>query len=45
MALDTFIMAGPHRAWHYQVDSAFHRLLPPSGKITGSIVRPAAKDG
>jgi 5-deoxy-glucuronate isomerase len=39
------IMAGPHRAWHYQVDPAFHRLLPPSGKITGSIVRPAAKEG
>ncbi|MFL5590193.1 MAG: 5-deoxy-glucuronate isomerase [Ktedonobacteraceae bacterium] len=39
------IMAGPHRAWNYQVDPAFHRLLPPSGKITGSIVRPAAKEG
>jgi 5-deoxy-glucuronate isomerase len=37
------IMAGPHRKWLYQVDPAFHRLLPPSGKITGSIVRPAAK--
>jgi len=37
------IMAGPHRAWHYQVDPAFHRLLPPSGKITGSIVRPSQK--
>ena len=39
------IMAGPHRVWNYQVDPAFHRLLPPSGKITGSIVRPAAKEG
>jgi 5-deoxy-glucuronate isomerase len=38
------IMAGPHRLWNYQVDPAFHRLLPPSGKITGSIVRPAAKE-
>ena len=37
------IMAGPHRAWHYQVDPAFQRLLPPSGKITGSIVRPSHK--
>ncbi len=37
------IMAGPHRKWLYQVDPAFHRLLPPSGKITGSIVRPAPK--
>lgn len=36
------IMAGPHRAWNYQVDPAFHRLLPPSGKITGAIVRPSA---
>ncbi len=33
------IMAGPHRTWNYQVDPAFRRLLPPSGKITGSIVR------
>lgn len=33
------VMAGPQRAWNYQVDPAFHRLLPPSGKITGSIVR------
>ena len=40
------IMAGPHRAWHYQVDPAFQRLLPPSGKITGSIVRPSrGKEG
>jgi 5-deoxy-glucuronate isomerase len=39
------IMAGPHRVWSYQVDPAFRRLLPPSGKITGSIVRPAAKKG
>jgi len=37
------IMAGPHRVWNYQVDPAFHRLLPPSGKITGSIVRPSQK--
>ncbi len=37
------VMAGPQRAWNYQVDPAFHRLLPPSGKITGSIVRPSAK--
>jgi 5-deoxy-glucuronate isomerase len=37
------IMAGPHRAWNYQVDPAFRRLLPSSGKITGSIVRPAAQ--
>ena len=37
------IMAGPHRAWNYQVDPVFHRLLPPSGKITGSIVRPSQK--
>jgi 5-deoxy-glucuronate isomerase len=36
------IMAGPQRAWNYQVDPAFHRLLSPSGKITGSIVRPSA---
>ncbi len=34
------IMAGPQRAWNYQVDPAFHRLLPPSGKITGAIVHP-----
>jgi 5-deoxy-glucuronate isomerase len=33
------VMAGPHRVWQYQVDPAFHRLLPASGKITGSIVR------
>jgi 5-deoxy-glucuronate isomerase len=38
------IMAGPHRAWNYQVDPAFQRLLPPSGKITGSIVRTSAKE-
>ena len=38
------IMAGPNRVWSYQVDPAFHRLLPPSGKITGSIVRPSAKE-
>jgi 5-deoxy-glucuronate isomerase len=39
------IMAGPHRVWNYQVDPAFRRLLPPSGKITGSVVRPSAKEG
>src|SRR3989442_2120983 len=39
------IMAGPHLFSHYHVDSAFHRLLAPSGKIPGSIVRPAAKEG
>ncbi|GAC1399111.1 MAG: 5-deoxy-glucuronate isomerase [Ktedonobacteraceae bacterium] len=33
------IMAGPQRMWNYQVDPAFHHLLPPSGKISGSIVR------
>lgn len=33
------VMAGPRRAWLYQVDPSFRRLLPPSGKITGSIVR------
>lgn len=32
------VMAGPNRVWNYQVDPAFHRLLPPSGKITGSTV-------
>ncbi len=37
------IMAGPHRVWYYQVDPAFHRLLPPSGKIPGSIVRPSGR--
>lgn len=37
------VMAGPRREWQYQVDPAFHRLLPPSGKITGAIVRPSAK--
>src|SRR6266699_3531556 len=37
------IMAGPHRVWNYQVDPAFHRLLPPSGKIPGSIVRPSER--
>ena len=37
------IMAGPHRAWNYQVDPAFHRLLPSSGKISGSIISPSAK--
>lgn len=39
------VMAGPHRVWKYQVDPAFHRLLPPSGSITGSIIRPAASKG
>jgi len=39
------IMAGPHRAWNYQVDPAFHRLLPSSGKITGSIIRSSTKEG
>lgn len=34
------VMAGPHRVWKYQVDPAFHHLLPPSGSITGSIIRP-----
>lgn len=38
------IMAGPQRVWNYQVDPAFRRLLPPSGKITGSVVRPSAKE-
>ena len=38
------VMAGPQRVWNYQVDPAFHRLLPPSGKITGSIVRPSAQE-
>lgn len=33
------VMAGPSREWLYQVDPAFHRLLPPSGKITGTIVQ------
>lgn len=37
------VMAGPHRVWKYQVDPAFHRLLPPSGTITGAIVRPSAQ--
>lgn len=37
------IMAGPQRVWNYQVDPAFHRLLPPSGKISGATVRPATK--
>jgi hypothetical protein len=34
-------MAGPHRVWNYSVDPAFHRLLPPSGRITGESVRPS----
>jgi 5-deoxy-glucuronate isomerase len=39
------VMAGPQRAWNYQVDPAFHRLLPPSGKITGSIISTTQKGG
>lgn len=39
------VMAGPHRLWKYQVDPAFHRLLPPSGSITGSIIRPSVSMG
>lgn len=39
------VMAGPHRVWKYQVDPAFHRLLPPSGSITGSIIRPTVSKG
>jgi 5-deoxy-glucuronate isomerase len=35
------VMAGPHRIWKYQVDPAFQHLLPPSGSITGSIIRPS----
>ncbi|QBD78802.1 5-deoxy-glucuronate isomerase [Ktedonosporobacter rubrisoli] len=34
------VMAGPTRLWNYQVDPAFRRLLPPSGKITGTISKP-----
>lgn len=37
------IMAGPQRVWKYQVDPAFHRLLPPSGQITGSILQQGAE--
>ncbi|WP_376796575.1 5-deoxy-glucuronate isomerase [Thermogemmatispora sp.] len=36
------IMAGPRRVWQYQVDAAFRRLLPPSGSITGSVLRPGS---
>ncbi|MBX5450845.1 5-deoxy-glucuronate isomerase [Thermogemmatispora sp.] len=36
------VMAGPRRAWQYQVDAAFRRLLPPSGSITGTVLRPGA---
>nr|BBH92388.1 5-deoxy-glucuronate isomerase [Thermogemmatispora argillosa] len=36
------VMAGPRRAWQYQVDAAFRRLLPPSGSITGTVLRPDA---
>jgi 5-deoxy-glucuronate isomerase len=39
------VMAGPHRIWKYQVDPAFHRLLPASGSITGSIIRPPVSKG
>lgn len=39
------VMAGPHRVWNYQVDPAFRRLLPESGKITGSIVHPPVNKG
>ena len=39
------VMAGPHRVWKYQVDPAFHRLLPASGSISGSIIRPSAPKG
>ena len=38
------IMAGPNRVWSYQVDPAFRRLLPPSGKITGSFVSPSTQE-
>lgn len=37
------VMAGPHRVWNYQVDPAFHHLLPPSGRIIGEVVRPSQK--
>ncbi|WP_069803205.1 5-deoxy-glucuronate isomerase [Thermogemmatispora onikobensis] len=36
------VMAGPRRAWQYQVDAAFRRLLPPSGSIMGTVRRPGA---
>jgi 5-deoxy-glucuronate isomerase len=39
------VMAGPNRVWKYQIDPAFYRLLPPSGSITGSFVRPPAQRG
>ncbi len=39
------VMAGPNRVWKYQVDPAFHRLLPASGSITGSIIRPSVSKG
>jgi 5-deoxy-glucuronate isomerase len=39
------VMAGPHREWKYQVDPAFHHLLPSSGSITGTIIRsPVSKE-
>jgi 5-deoxy-glucuronate isomerase len=38
------IMAGPNRVWSYQVDPAFRRLLPSSGKITGSFVSPSPQE-
>lgn len=39
------VIADPHRVGNYQLDPAFHRQLPlpPSDKITGSIVCPSAK--
>jgi 5-deoxy-D-glucuronate isomerase len=39
------VIADPHGVGNYQVDPAFHRQLPlpPSDKITGSIVCPSAK--
>jgi 5-deoxy-glucuronate isomerase len=36
------VMAGPRRAWQYQVDEAFRRLLPPSGSIMGTVLRPGS---
>jgi 5-deoxy-glucuronate isomerase len=38
------VMAGPNRAWNYQVDPDFHRLLPASGKITGTITKNQGED-
>jgi 5-deoxy-glucuronate isomerase len=39
------VMAGPRRAWKYQVDPAFHHLLPASGSIAGTIIRPPVPKG